>query len=313
MADQIGVGPDNGQAVAGAAASPPATAAPDASCPPSPPAGAQQRRTQRAGFDIQLDRHEAKYIIPPHYVPEVREYIRPFCEPDPNGRGSPPEYVITTIQLDSPSLTLHHAKELEAVNRFKLRVRTYGVPGSSPVFLEVKRKIRGTIIKSRTSLPFAVWNRDLIHSTQLNLTFKSPKEEVGFLEFVRLVREIGAEPIVLIRYTRESYFSTRDRYARISFDRKLLYQPTDSWENWGEGRRWFNMDNCLAQNKQYRFSGVVMEIKSLSDTPQWMIDLVRHFDLVRTGNCKYSTAVWQESLFRGTPVLAPYAADLLLW
>ena len=276
------------------------------------PAAPITRQKKRARFDIQLDRHEAKYIIPISYLPEIRRFIEPFCEPDPYGRGNPPEYDITTIQLDGPSLPLHHAKEVDAYNRFKLRVRTYGTPGSSPVFLEVKRKTGHRIVKSRTSIPFEAWNKDLVYNPRLSLAFKSAKEEVGFLEFVRLVRELDARPVVLIRYTRESYFSRFDRYARVSFDRHLLYQPTNSWTNWGEGRRWYSMDVDLAQNKQYRFSGVILEIKTLSDTPHWMIDLVQHFDLVRIGNCKYSTALWQESLFRGTPFLAPWAADVLL-
>ncbi|MDA0990060.1 MAG: polyphosphate polymerase domain-containing protein [Verrucomicrobia bacterium] len=266
---------------------------------------------RRAQFDIQLDRHEGKYIVPVTWLPEIREYIRPFCSPDPNGSGNPPEYDITTIQLDSPNMALHHAKELEAVNRFKLRVRTYGVPGTSRVFLEVKRKIRGTIIKSRTSIPFEAWGRDIIYNPRHNLSFKSSNEEVGFLEFVRLSREIGARPVVIVRYTRESYFSRNDRYARVSFDRKLLYQPTDSWTNWGEGRHWYNMDSSLSQNKQYNFSGIILELKTLSDSPRWMIDLVKHFNLARTGNCKYSTAVWQEALFRGSPALPAYAVDVL--
>ncbi|MDA0576730.1 MAG: polyphosphate polymerase domain-containing protein [Verrucomicrobia bacterium] len=283
---------------------------PPAQTPAKPTAATRQSR--RAHFDVQLDRHEGKYIIHPNLVPEIRRFIAPFCEPDPNGRGDPPEYDITTIQLDSPSLALHYAKENEAISRFKLRVRTYGKPGTNPVFLEVKRKVRGTIMKSRTSIPFDAWGEDLMFDPHLRLTFKSSKEELGFLEFVRLVREIGAEPVVLIRYTRESYFSRNDRYARVSFDRKLLYQPTRSWTNWGEGRHWYVMDSALAQNKQYKFSGIIMELKTLSDTPHWMIDLVQHFDLARTGNCKYSTALWQESLFRGKPALAPYAADVLL-
>lgn len=271
----------------------------------------KQKPKVRARYDIQLDRHEGKYIIPKSMVPEIREYVRPFCRPDPNGSGDPPEYVITTMQLDSPSLALHHAKEHDANSRFKLRVRIYGVPGSSPAFLEVKRKIRGTVVKSRTSIPFEAWGKDLLFNTKLELEFKSSKEEIGFLEFVRLVREIGAEPTVLVRYVRESYMSLSDRYARVSMDRKLEYQPSRYWENWGEKGCWYSMDSTLAQNKLFDFSGLVLELKALSDTPQWMVDLVKHFDLVRVGNCKYSTAIWQEALFRGTMTLPAYAIELL--
>lgn len=264
-------------------------------------------------FDIVLDRYEAKYIIPRWLVPEIREFIRPFCDPDPNGRGDPPEYVITTMQLDSPDLALHHAKEYETLNRFKLRVRTYGVPGQNKIYMEVKRKLRFTIVKSRCSIPFEKWSEELVYGTRNDLTFKSRKEEQGFLDFVRLSREIGARPIVLIRYTRESYFGVMDRYARVTFDRKLQYLPVTDWNDWGNDKRWFSMDVPTTQNKLRPFSGVVLELKTLSDTPQWMVDLVQEFDLVRTGHCKYSNALWTEALFRGTPAQHMFGTEYMCY
>ena len=265
----------------------------------------------RAAYDVQLDRHEGKYVVPKRLLPAIRDYIRPFCRPDPNGSGAPPEYAITTLQLDTPSLALHHAKEHDALARFKLRVRTYGKPGTSKIFLEVKRKVRDSIMKTRTSIPFEAWGEDLMFNVKLNLEFRSSKEEIGFLEFVRLVRETGARPVILMRYMRESYMSIHDQYARVSMDHNLEYQPTSDWNNWGENGRWYSVDSSLAQNKLFHFSGVVLELKTLSDVPHWMIDLVKTFSLVRVGNCKYSNAIWQEALFRGTIDLPTYAVELL--
>lgn len=145
-------------------------------------------KNPRAKFDIQLDRHEAKYIIPRSMVADIVRFIEPFCDPDHNGVGTPPEYVITTLQLDSDDYSLHYAKAKEAVSRFKLRVRTYGEPGSAPVFLEVKEKNRGIIIKSRTAIPFEKWGKDLIDTLTPDLKFKSDKEYNGFLKFIRLTR-----------------------------------------------------------------------------------------------------------------------------
>lgn len=267
----------------------------------------------RATYDVQLDRHEGKYIIPRSMLPAIREFIRPFCESDPHCKGNPPRYVITTLQLDDAQLSLHHAKANEAVARFKLRVRTYGEPGNSPVFMEIKRKIGGTIVKSRTAVPFDAWGEHLMTEKMVSLDFKSSKEEVGFLEFRRLVQEIGARPVILVRYVRESYFGKYDRYARVTMDSKLEYQPTQSWDSWGRGGRWIPMDSSLVQNKKENFSGIVLELKTLSDAPQWMIDLVMEFGLERTGNCKYSTAVWLESLFSGTTAAPSYAVDLLTY
>jgi len=261
-----------------------------------------------AKFDIRLDRYESKYVIPRSLVPAIREFIRPFCIPDPYTQGDPPEYVITTLQLDTPDLAMHRAKTNEVNGRFKLRVRTYGEPGESAVYLEVKRKFASTIIKTRAKVPFEAWGGHLISETNLTLPFKSRSEENGFLDFIRLVRETGARPVVLIRYTRESYFGVNDPYARITFDRRLLYQPTTSWDSWGRGRRWLCMDSSFAQNKQYPFSSTILEIKTLSNAPHWMMDLIVRFNLERTGNCKYCSAVWQESLFDQMS-FAPYTAE----
>ena len=68
-----------------------------------------------------VSRFESKYVIPRALVPEVREFIRPFCRPDPHARGVPPEYVITTLQLDNPQLSLHYAKASYWARRVRSR------------------------------------------------------------------------------------------------------------------------------------------------------------------------------------------------
>lgn len=248
-------------------------------------------------FELLLDRHEAKFVLPPGMIPQIRDYIRPYCLPDKNGCGDPPSYTITTLQLDNPYYSLHYAKEHEALHRFKLRVRTYGTPGDSQVFIEIKRKLRGTIVKSRTRVPFELWNEKLILDITVPDIFKTDAEEVSFLQFKRLVRQLGARPVMLLRYERESYFGHADQYARITFDTRLRYQPTRHWNDWGESGRWRTFDTVAVQNKGMRQSGVVLELKTLSEAPQWMLDLVKDFELVRTGHCKYSNAVWEDSLF----------------
>lgn len=259
-----------------------------------------------------VSRHEAKYIVSRDLVPGIREFIRPFCIPDPHTRGDPPQYMITTLQMDTPDLALHRMKTNEANHRFKLRARIYGEPGETDVYAEVKSKFAGTIVKSRAKIPFAIWGEDIIRNTRVDLPFKSRAEARGFLEFVRLTRETGAGPVVLVRYHRESYFGANDPYARVTFDRRLCYQPTRSWDSWGRGGRWRSMDVPYAQNKNNRFSGVILEIKTLNDAPQWMMELVMRFNLERIGNCKYSCALWQESLYDQL-TFAPYTAEDLTY
>ena len=107
-----------------------------------------------------IERFEQKYIIHPALVPKIREYIKPFCIADPNGKGKIPEYAVTTLQLDTPTMDLALAKERKTFARFKLRIRTYGEGGSAPVFLELKRKVGGVIIKSRAKMKMEQYKGD---------------------------------------------------------------------------------------------------------------------------------------------------------
>jgi hypothetical protein len=169
------------------------------------------------------------------------------------------------------------------------------------------------VVKSRARVPRDKWCADLVldPKRKVDIPFRSDKEAVAFLEFLRLTREIGAVPTVLIRYIRESYISVVDEYARVTFDRNLLYQPTNSWEFWGSDKAWKPIDTSLFQNKLQSFSGHVMELKSLPNVPRWMIEMIRELDLVRTGHCKYSNALWIESLFRATTDTPMYAEELM--
>ena len=258
-----------------------------------------------------VTRYEAKYIIPTSLVQKVREFIKPFCVPDPYTHGSPPEYTITTLQLDSPDYALHYAKEREALRRFKLRVRTYGEIGSAPVFAEVKAKLENTIVKTRVAIPFKTWGKELVFGVRLPDCFKSERHEIDFLQFKRLVWELGAQPVALVRYIRESYVGSVDRYARVTFDRKLQYQMTESWTDFGRGGMWRGMDSTEAQGFGLPYSGVVLEVKTLSYTPVWVMDLVERFQLRKSGNCKYSTALWREGLFRKYPATNEETAETL--
>jgi len=258
-----------------------------------------------------VKRYEKKYLIHPALVPEIRKYITHFVIPDKFGIGPLPEYVITTLYLDTPYLSFHYAKELEYDKRFKLRIRTYNEIGSSPVFAEVKSKLRDTIVKKRVIIPFDKWNRELVYSTELPYIFRSRQQETDFLDFARLARETCAEPSNVVRYTRESYVGPGELYVRITFDRKLEYCPRPNWTNFGKGETWYPMDSGDDLGDNY--SGVVLEIKTLEEVPVWIIDMIERFSLQNRGNCKYSNGIWKNSLFSREVTPRNTLMDSLLW
>ena len=245
------------------------------------------------------ERHEAKYVIHPAQLPAIREFLKPWCVADPNGSGEFPEYIVTTLQLDTPDLSFYHAKEEESVNRVKLRIRTYGTERNHhKVYLEIKRKFRGVIVKTRTTLPVELYGGHLFDLRGDSvLPFKSEGERANYYEFLRVLRELNCEPKVLIRYCRESYFGANDHYARITFDRRITYRPTRDYDLWPQGGAWWSIDSATVLNRP--FSGIVMEIKSYDEVPAWIEDLIQTFSLTRTGYCKYHNAIRMELLFTG--------------
>lgn len=268
------------------------------------------KRSAIADFSTELDRFEAKYIIPRHLVEPIKAFIKPYCAMDKHCAAAGGQYYINTLQLDSPAMSLHHAKEWEASHRFKLRVRTYGKPpGEAPVFMEIKRKYFERVIKSRACIPFNEWKPGVLEKSADKLELKSVKEREAFREFVRLCEEIDAKPMVYISYCREAFSGVFDHYSRITFDSQLCYQPVTDMYNWGGSDRFISMDSGLVRNRYE--SSLVLEVKCTEQVPTWMVELVQEFDLIRCGNCKYSTAIWMESMLTGNGE-APFADQFVL-
>lgn len=248
--------------------------------------------------DTQIDRYELKYVVDPQIVPAIREFIQPFVNRDNNGVGDIPEYMVTTLQLDSPNAALHYAKERKSYSRFKLRIRTYGTDGECPYFLEIKRKVNTMILKSRAILPPEDYcGENILRPTTL-IPFSTESENINYLEFVRLANEIGARPRIFIRYIRESYKGTSESYSRVTLDRSITYRPAqDRWEFPHQEKRWYALDTQVSLRRE--FPGHILELKSGAELPCWMAELIERFNLVRTGFCKYSAAMRLESIFTG--------------
>lgn len=252
----------------------------------------------KTNTETQIDRFEMKYLVHPGLVPRIREFIAPFVRPDQHATGDPPSYTVTTLQIDSINSTLHYAKQRDVDARFKLRIRTYGHDGKTPYFFELKRKIHGQIYKSRAVVSAKDYGKDLVVHPDRMVFLKDPTEQMNLLEFIRLNKAIGGVPAVFVRYERECYVALGREYARVTFDRGMRYRPAlNSWVFPLRETRWHPMDSATAQGRD--FSGYMLELKSTSEAPHWMLECVERFNLVPAGHCKYSTAMNLEALFRG--------------
>lgn len=238
-----------------------------------------------------LTRFELKYLLHPSQVPLVRAFIQPWCRPDSNAKGDPPSYINTTMLLDSPTRACYEARSVNALNRFKLRARAYTTDGTSPVILEIKRKLGQQVVKTRSQIPFNRFKPETFATIDESLSFEKESYREGYREFARLVQEIGASPTVLLRYRREPWTGVIDDYSRVTFDSNIMYQPCRDWDNWGRGGRWRPCD--MGQSVE-GWTGTVLELKCDSRIPTWIQELICRFDLQRRAVCKYASAIEAE-------------------
>lgn len=231
------------------------------------------------------DRYELKYVIPLEAVDEVRARLLPFCELDKHSaRSADRLYAIHSIYLDTPGRDLYRVSREGRPSRFKVRMRRYGTAAgpTGPVFLEVKRKSNGFVRKSRAQVPVEGFVERLCGAPPSDAS----ANEVAFR---RECDRLGLEPMTLMRYEREAWFSRIDGYARVTFDHRMLCQPARGFSFDADPRAWVSLDDSSVLKRVPR--AVLLELKCTRDVPRWMVGLVRSLELRRTGFSKYCTSV----------------------
>ncbi|MEX0797969.1 MAG: polyphosphate polymerase domain-containing protein [Bacteriovoracaceae bacterium] len=235
-------------------------------------------------------RYELKYHIPIELVPEIERYIAAYCEKDYFSEQAPGGYyTVNNLYLDSPNLSLLHSRLNKEDRRFNLRARCYTENFSPPYFLEVKYKQNGKVKKYRADLDAGQWEEFSDNFNRYEYPFLSrEKTDVGenFIKFESLAHSLLAETKVQTRYQRLAYFSVYDDYARVTFDKNLVFREQD--ELIFKKGDFSNYDHGLVFNP---FTNVIMELKCTTQVPSWFLDLIRTFQLEKSSFSKYVGAV----------------------
>ena len=163
------------------------------------------------GFSL-LERFELKYHIPVEWADRIGAFLAPYCEEDYYSKITPGGfYWITNLYLDSPTWTFLGWKKKQLLDRFNMRIRTYGEhPAQDGTFhFEVKRKIRNICYKSRATIkginPGEVW-----HMKPDEWPCKSSKDRMYLKDFLYKTELHGAHPRLLTQYKRRAWFGLRE-------------------------------------------------------------------------------------------------------
>src|SRR5436190_474034 len=100
---------------------------------------------------LTFQRFEFKYLISEPQAEEIRKFIAPYAERDEYSERNPRKrYTINNVYFDTLGLRFFREHRDKFPDRFKLRARAYGP--ESDVFLEVKRKVKQTMLKTRVAV-----------------------------------------------------------------------------------------------------------------------------------------------------------------
>jgi hypothetical protein len=233
---------------------------------------------------VAFQRYEYKYVIPAELVTPIRSFIRPYCDMDYYAEREPENfYTISSLYLDTDGYKTFWDKEQEVPVRFKLRVRTYGERADGPVKFEIKRRFNEVTRKTWVEVPRESWPQLLTAPDTRLAAGLSAASRMALNEFLQLARGMRVAPKMLVEYQRQAFVSRIDRYVRISFDRRLRYQPIREYD--------FRCRPEVWQLSEGAGSNLVLELKFMTTAPVWLQDMVRTFGLLRRGFSKYCTAV----------------------
>ncbi len=212
-------------------------------------------------------RYEKKYLLTREQYHIMRLGMASRMQPDEH-----PRYSISNIYYDTERFDLVRASLEKPVYKEKLRLRSYGVPGSlDPAFLEIKKKYDGVVYKRRVTMK----SRDAVQ--YLNGTRKGDESQIGreIDYFLRLYRP---EPKVFIAYEREAWAAADGGELRITFDTGLRVRSNDLDLRLGDhGVPLLDDDRIL------------MEIKIPGTAPLWLARLLSAGGIYPVSFSKYGT------------------------
>ena len=230
-------------------------------------------------------RYELKYYLPHDRIEDLLQWVQPYVKPDSHARSAPsglPLYVIQSVYFDSTDLTLYFEKLDGLRDRRKFRIRSYSRPDpETDVFLEIKYRYNTQVMKDRAPLPLQIVEA-LLHSnlelSSVDVPLPIKKRAERFLYFFKIK---NLNPMVTVKYNRNPYVGRDDKQIRLTIDTNLsaidhrqsdiLFQPY--------------------VEEPVRLPGAILELKFDRLMPDWMRQLVQHFDIRQESISKYAHCI----------------------
>jgi hypothetical protein len=227
-------------------------------------------------------RYEYKYLVPAEHYAALRSAVQPFLRADKFAAlQTGGMYTVRSIYFDTPGFEMYHTKVDGIAHRMKVRLRGYNQGGAeSMVFMEIKRKYEGPILKNRSEAPFGVVCGLFKRGANFEEYLSSIKNPDNARRFFYQILSRNLSPVVNVIYEREPYLGKNlnpDNDFRLTFDlhlRSVSYPAVD---------RLFDETGAV-----YAYPGFfILEVKFNQFCPEWIKPIIEDFQLRKEPASKY--------------------------
>lgn len=225
-----------------------------------------------------FNRVEKKFLLEQDTFEKILPAIEEYTSTDPyNINGE--YYTLCSLYYDTPDNRFIRHSLSHPVYKEKLRLRSYGVPKEDDkVYLELKKKFRGTVNKRRTALYYpealSFLETGILPELKSYMNPQVLQELYAFRQANPLIR-----PSCLVAYDRLAFFSKEDRFLRISFDKNIRTRHEDLSLLSGDYGEALLPDSLR-----------LMEIKACGSYPLWLVKILSGLELRRHRFSKYGTS-----------------------
>ena len=185
-------------------------------------------------------------------------------------------YMIYNIYFDTLNNDIIRKSITKPYYKEKLRLRSYKNPAEKDdiVFLELKKKIDGTVAKRRATMTYG----ETIHFIE-NRVYPSNKSYIDMQvlhEISDFLDRYKVHLKVYISYERIAYYGKENRDFRVTFDKNILTRRNEvNFISGDYGRELLDKDEYL------------MEVKVIGALPLWFVHLLSELKVYRTSFSKY--------------------------
>lgn len=207
---------------------------------------------------LHFRRFEFKYLVSSEQKDAITKQIKPFMYLDPFVMSGS-SYLITSLYLDSPTLTFYRQNEAGLPDRKKIRFRYYD-NNQKIIFKEIKRKRQDIVYKDR-------------------VISDGPQNSPVEIEIKQLTKLLHLRPTLWIKYNRQPWIDPKNN-LRITFDSDINVAAAKLQID--HGAKWFK---TILQGYN------IMELKFDGKLPWQIFNIISKHSLIREALSKYRLAI----------------------